>query len=331
MQPNLYELLDVDRSAPVEDLKKAYRRQALKYHPDRNPDDPEAAGRFKQVTYAYQVLSDPVRRMQYDRFGRVFTDGRSRGPFGSADEIDLGEVVGQVFRDLFGGRRKKPPPGADPRDLRYTVTISLAEVAQGAEKEIEFRRDLGPNTSRVERLKVHVPEGVATGQKLKVRGKGKGAGDLYVVVNVSDHPYFQRRGQDVFCDIPVTYAQALLGAELTVPTLHGSSVIRLPAGTQPGAVLTLKGKGLPRLRGANGPPRGDQFVKTVLELPQSLDAEQEKMLLNLDRELQGKGGVLRARVEDLLNPTDQAQEGDEGKGKKGGDPKRSTSSRESGR
>lgn len=300
MQPDLYKLLQVDRSANPDELKKAYRRQALKFHPDRNPGSVEAEQRFKEVTYAYDILSDGVRRAQYDRFGRVFTDGRDGGPFGVQDEVNLGDVVGRVFKDLFGGNKKAA--GSRKRDLRYTVTITLEEAAQGTEKMVTFDRKL-EGSDKQERLKVKVPPGVDTGQKLKVRGKGTGAaahsGDLYVVVNIADHPYYRRRGMDVFCDVPVTYAQALFGAELEVATLFGTSIIRLPPATQPGSVLTMKGKGFPRLKGG-GPKAGDQFIKVVLDLPTEIDEPTRKGLLELDRGLTAIPSGLRKAYEEVL-------------------------------
>ena len=301
MQPDLYKLLQVDRSVGPDELKRAYRKQALKFHPDRNPGDAEAEQRFKEVTYAYDVLSDGVRRTQYDRFGRVFTDGRDAGPFGVHEEVNLGDVFGRAFKDLFGGARAKPN-GRKRQDLRYTVTITLEEAAQGTEKTVSFDRKTESGDQQ-ERLKVRVPPGVDTGQKLKVRGKGTGhsakSGDLYVVVNVADHLYYRRRGMDVFCDVPVTYAQALLGAELEVPTLFGTTIIRLPAGTQPGSVLTMKGKGLPRLKGG-GPKAGDQFVKVTLDLPGEIDEPTRKGLLELDRGLTAVPSAARGAFEEVL-------------------------------
>lgn len=301
MTPDLYELLEVDRQATAEELKKAFRRQARRFHPDLNPDDDEAERRFKEVTWAYQVLSDPVRRTQYDRFGRVFTDGRSQGPFGASEEMDLGSLFGNVVRDLFKGRRRGP--GRRRQDLRYTITVNLEEAAQGTEKSIRFTRKMADGSRHDEHLKVKVPPGVETGQKLKVRGKGVGAGtaigDLFVVVNVADHEYFRRRGSDVFCDLPVTYPQALLGGELSVPTVHGPSTIRLPAGTRPGTVLTLKGKGLPRL-GRGGRRPGDQFVKVVLELPDQVSNEVRDQLLALDRAMAANRSELREQYERFL-------------------------------
>lgn len=307
MAPDLYELLGVTRSASNEDLKKAYRAQARRYHPDLNPDDPQAAQRFKEVNWAYEVLSDQVRRAQYDRFGRVFTDGRSQGPFGVSEEFDLGDIVGGMFKDILGGRRKRKRAR---QDLKYTVTVTLEESARGTEKEVSFERQTDAGT-KAERLRVKVPPGVDTGTKLKVRGKGQGnAGDLYVLVNVADHEYFRRRSQDIFCDVPVTYAQALLGAELEVPTVLGPAIIRLPPGTQPGAVITLKGKGLPRLK--RGSKReGDQFCKIVLDMPPELDPAVQSQLLELDRALGEVPSPIRAAYERILAAARSDSSGDD--------------------
>lgn len=312
MQPDLYTLLQVDRSASEDELKRAYRKQALRFHPDRNPGDGEAERRFKEVTYAYDVLSDGIRRTQYDRFGRVFTDGRDAGPFGVHEDVNLGDVFGRVFKDLFGGSNRQRTGGSKKQDLRYTVTITLEEAARGTEKTVSFDRKTDSGDKQ-ERLKVKVPPGVDTGQKLKVRGKGAGnsakSGDLYVVVNIADHPYYRRRGMDVFCDVPVTYAQALLGAELEVPTLLGTSIIRLLPGTQPGSVLTMKGKGLPRLKGG-GPKAGDQFVRITLDLPTEIDEPTRKGLLELDRGLTAIPSDMRNAYEEVLKAARQrSQEG----------------------
>jgi len=300
LQPDLYDLLAVARSASDEELKKAYRKQALRFHPDRNPGDKEAERRFKEVTYAYKVLSDPIKRVQYDRFGRVFSDGRDQGPFGSADEVDLGEVLGQAFRDLFGGRRRRSR--RDPRDLRYTITLTLEEVAAGVDREVTFTRR-GPEGGTVdERLRVKVPPGVDTGQKLKVAGKGaagsRGAGDLYVVVNVAEHSFFKRQGANIFCDVPITYTELVCGGEIVVPTLGGEAVIRLPSGKAPGTVLTLKGRGLPLLKSRSR--RGDQFVKIRLDVPTSVSDEQRRRLQALEAELQNSPSPLREAYDALL-------------------------------
>ena len=298
MNPDLYELLGVDRSATDEELKRAFRQQARRHHPDLNPGDPEAEQRFKEVTWAYDVLSDRVRRAQYDRFGRVFTDGRSQGPFGVGDDFDLSDVVGSVFRDLFGRRKRKS--GHRKRDLRYTITITLEEAARGVDKEVNFTRKQADGTTNTEKLRVKVPPGVDTGQRLKVRGKGQGeGGDLFVVVNVADHAFFRRRGVDIFCDVPVTYAQALLGAELEVPTPRGAAVIRLPPRTQPGTVLTVKAMGLPRV-GKGAKRQGDLFCKVVLDMPGELPKGATEQLLELDRTLGTAPSPIREVYERVL-------------------------------
>ena len=308
MQPDLYDLLEVARSANDDELKKAYRKQALRFHPDRNPGDKEAERRFKEVTYAYKVLSDPMKRVQYDRFGRVFSDGRSQGPFGAGDEVDLGEVLGQAFKDLFGGRKRRNR--RDPRDLRYTITITLEEAHLGVDREVTFTRADGSGATLEERLRVKVPPGVDTGQKLKVAGKGaggnRGSGDLYVVVNVAEHGYFKRQGANIFCDVPVTFTQLVLGAEVAVPTLDGQAVIRLPAGKAPGTVLTLKGRGLPLLKSRSR--RGDQFVKIQLDVPTALSDDQRRRLAALEAELRGAASPLRNAYEELLGARETDQE-----------------------
>ena len=304
MRPDLYQLLDVGRSASDEELKKAYRKQARKFHPDRNQGG-ATDQRFKEVTYAYQVLSDPLRRAQYDRFGRVLSDGRDQGPFGVGPEVDLAGVMGTMFRDLFGGRRKRQR-GTGPQDLRYTVTISLLEAAGGCQKEVEFKRKLGGGQSVSEKLLVRVPPGVDTGQKLKVRGKGATGpqgdrqGDLYVVVNVEEHPYFKRRGTDLFCDLPITYSQSVLGAELAIATLHGPAVVRVPPATQPGAVLTLRGKGIQQLKRGRSGAAGDLYVKVLLDMPTSLSDAHKKQLLALDGKLAQAPSKLRQLYEAAL-------------------------------
>ena len=311
MRPDLYQLLEVDRSVGDDELKKAFRKQARRYHPDRN-DGEGTDQRFKEVNYAYQVLSDPVRRSQYDRFGRVLSDGRDQGPFGAADDIDLGAVMGTMFRDLFGAKHpRKPRPAA--QDLRYTVTVSLLEAALGCQKEIRFQRKLPSGEQVDEKLLVRVPPGVDTGQNLKVRGKGatdeRGdrQGDLYVIVNVAEHPYFKRRGTDLFCDLPISYAQSVLGAELCVATLQGPAVVRVPPATQPGAVLTLRGRGISRIKSGRKGARGDLYVKVLLDIPPSLTAAQKRDLLALDGQLAQAPSPLRSLYQDALDEYERLQ------------------------
>lgn len=295
MAPDLYAILEVDRKVGVDEIKKAYRRQALRWHPDRNPGDKNAERRFKEVTYAYSVLSDARQRRQYDTFGRVFAGGRAQGPFGASEEVDLGEMMGAMFRDLFGRKRGGP---SSSRDLRYTVTVSLEEVLTGTRKDVAFERRAADGAAREERLRVRVPAGVETGQKLKINGKGAGRGDLLVVVNVAEHAVFRRRGRDLFCDAPVSYVDAVLGAEIKVPTLEGTAVVRLPARSQPGTVLTLRDRGLPHL--SRSRKRGDLFVKIRLDMPGTIDPGTEEELRALDARLRDLPSEDRRRFDEVL-------------------------------
>lgn len=319
-----YAVLGVPRDATAEDLKKAFRALALKFHPDRNPDDPQAERRFREIAEAWQVLGDPAERQRYDRLGPLYrADGKPPSP------DDLNAFVAEALGGLF--RRKGRGDRGD--DLRYTLTLTLEEVATGGTREISLvrrsgckrcggsggepdggvvacgpcngtgrtagrrlfggpcphcdgtgsrvaqpcRRCRGAGTHEdTEQIRVRVPAGVATGQKLKVRGKGnvgrnQGApGDLFVLVAVAEHDLFRRRGQDLLCEVPLTFAEATLGADVDVPTIDGLTTIRIPPGTPSGKVFRLAGRGLPA---AGGRGRGDLHLKAVLEVPTRLDAE----------------------------------------------------------
>lgn len=329
-----YNILDVDRSASVDDIKKAYRKAARRWHPDHNGADAETAARFKDVTEAYKVLSDPEKRARYDRLGPLYTDdGRPPRP------EDVNEAVGTVLGNLF--RWKSQERG---EDLRYTLSVTLEEVATGGDRDIAIPRKIrcrrcggggaeaadrarcepcggsgtasGPRLFRAacyhcdgrgwvparpcgdcrgegrmtleDSLRVKLPAGVATGQKLKLTGKGNaprggGAdGDLFVIVNVAEHPLFRRRGDDLVVDLPVTLADLVLGAEVAVPTLDGATVIRIPARSEPGKVLRLTGRGLPQLGKSS---RGDLHFQLALELPDGLDEAQRRALATWSRSL----------------------------------------------
>ena len=322
-----YNILGVDRAAEADQIKKAYRGLAFKYHPDRNPS-PEAVGQFKDITEAYKTLSDPSKRARYDRLGPLYTeDGRPPRP------DDMSQAVGTMWDNLFTWRNK-PKPG---EDLRYTISVSLEEVSRGLNKTIRVPRRVrcddcegagaqptgrevcgacggdgrsrGPRLFRStcyhcqgdgftvtqacvrcdgdglvhhdEEMVVKVPAGVATGQKLKVREKGNEprrpgkTGHLFVLVNVADHPLFRRRGQDVIAQVPLTFPQVTLGAEVDVPTLGGVTRIRVPPGTPPGKVLRLPGRGLPRVGRTS---RGDLHLEVVVEVPSGLSAGDRRAL-----------------------------------------------------
>jgi molecular chaperone DnaJ len=318
-QRDFYNVLGVPRNASHDDIKKAYRGLAMRWHPDRNPGNEAVEQRFKDISEAYRTLSDPERRARYDRLGPLYTeDGRPPRP----EEVQ--EAVGTLFGNLF--RRR---PGGRGEDLRYTISVTLEEVAFGAEKSITVPRRVrcrtcggdgaAPNGGRAtctvcqgsgratgprlfrsecyhcegqgftiktpcptcsgegrhpieEALRVRVPPGVATGQKLKLQGKGdapRGAGvdgDLYVVVHVVDHPLFRRRGDDLLADLPLTFAEVVLGAEVRVPTLDGTTTIRIPPGTPAGKVFRLSGRGLPTV-GKGG--RGDLHLNVEIEIPEN--------------------------------------------------------------
>lgn len=325
-----YNILGVERGASLDDIKRAYRVLARKWHPDRNQGDAAAEARFKDITEAYRTLSDPEKRSRYDRLGPLYTeDGRPPRP------EDLNAVVGTMWNNLF--RRR---PNRRGEDLRYTVSVTLEEVASGAEKEIVVPRfvacrtcggdgadpDGGKQTCTVckgsgrasgprllrtdcyhcsgrgftvaracptcggdgrngleDVLRVKVPAGVATGQKLKVASKGNAprgsgeAGDLFVIVSVADHPLFRRRGDDVMLELPLTFPELALGADVTVPTLEGTTTIRIPPQSPPGKVLRLAGRGLPHV--GQGPGRGDLHLQLALEVPSDLEESQRQQLV----------------------------------------------------
>lgn len=340
-----YEVLGVTRSANDEDLKKAYRRLAIQFHPDRNPGDKEAEEKFKELNEAYQVLSDPERRAQYDRFGHAAFQGpQGPGGFGGFDFTQgFEEVFSDIFGDFFGtGRGRSRSRSRRGDDLRYDLEVEFEEAARGSEKVVKFQRltmceacngsrarggSEGARTcpncrgtgqvrtqqgffsisttcgqcrgegmiiadpcpkcqgqGRVRKpvsLSVKIPPGVDNGSRLKLRNEGEAGfgggpnGDLYVVVHVKDHALFVRQDNDVVIEVPVSFPQAALGAEIEVPTLEGKIKLKVPAGTQSGKVLRLKGKGFIDLHGYG---RGDQLVRIVVETPRRLTTRQRELL-----------------------------------------------------
>ena len=335
-----YAILGVARSADPEDVKKAFRALAMRYHPDRNPDDPQAESQFREIVEAWECLGDPEQRQRYDRLGPFYrADGRPPSP------DDITAVVQDALAGLF---RRRPPP-EQGEDLRFRLSISLEEAASGVERSIEVRReapclrckstgaepdggtrvcdqcggdgrsktarflrtecprcdgrgylivqrcsrcDGAGRTERTDQLKVKVPAGVATGQKLKLRGKGNvprrgsgKSGDLLVLIEVAEHPLFRRRGADLFCEVPITVTEAALGTELEVPTLEGRTNIRVPPGTPSGQVLRLAERGLPTLGQRGRKRRGDLHFKLVIEVPAELDEQRRQALAQLAEQL----------------------------------------------
>ena len=302
-----YEILGVRKGATPEELKKAYRELALSSHPDRVPAEKkkEAENRFKEISEAYAVLTDPQKRALYDQYGHSGVDQKFRQEdiFRGTDFRSVFEGMqgngfgGGFFENLFGdlgfeifsprGRKKKRGAGADAdavgRDLEAPLAVTLDEAYRGVEKTVTIPRDGESRT-----LSVTVPAGVKTGSRLRMKGEGEssgtGRGDLYLVVEVLPHATFQREGTDLVTEVSATLPQAMLGAELSVPTMEGSVMMRIPAGTQGGTTFRLRGKGMPDLRGKD---TGDELVKVNVEIPRNLSPRQKELAEELARTLEG--------------------------------------------
>lgn len=281
-----YEVLGVTRDVDEMELKRAFRELARKFHPDVNPST-QAEDRFKEANEAYAVLSDPKARARYDRYGFA-------GVGGVSDDAGSGlGNVAQAFDDLLGDiwrRRKNKRRG---RDLRYTLEVSFAEAALGCRKNIKVTAPRDPERPPGEReapreFEVVIPPGTKDGAVRMIRSEGEkgqnGAppGDLHVIVRVAVHPMFRREGFDVWCEVPITFPQAALGAVIDVPTLGGVVKMRIPPGVQSGRVFRMGGKGIPRTPSPAG-PRGDQRVKVVVETPSNLSARQRELIEELAR------------------------------------------------
>jgi len=302
-----YAILGVPRNADSKQISEAFRRLARQYHPDVNKD-PQAAEKFKEINEAYQVLSDPEKRKRYDEmlqlrergipWDQVFGAPTDRGGAGEWTIIfgEPGEVFGrfedfgfsEFFRRFFGDlgitdpfagtARRRGPFGwtrTIPReDVTTQVEISLEEAFTGTEREVVLTVDGTPR-----RIRVRIPPGVRDGSRVRVLGAVDGA-DLYVEVKVRPHPIFTREGDDLVCEIPISLTEALLGAEIEVPTLGGKVTMRIPPETQPGQVFRLRGQGMPRLRGSG---RGDLLVRVKVVLPQRLSPEERRLIEQLAR------------------------------------------------
>ena len=348
-----YEVLGVQKGASEEEIKKAYKKMARKYHPDLNPGDKDAEEKFKEVNEAYEVLSDSEKKARYDQFGFAGVDpnfGAGGGGYGGGagfDFGDLGDIFGSFFGGGFGGGETRRNPNAPQRgeSIRMNLTISFEEAAFGCEKELELDRyescetchgsGAAPGTSpetcpdcggsgvvqtrrqtpmgvfastapcsrcggrgkiikepckdcrgsgmvrRRRKIQASVPAGIDNGQTISIRGQGHAgknggpAGDLLVTITVRPHELFRREGTSVLCEAPITFPQAVLGAELEIPTIDGKVKYDIPEGTQSGTTFRLKGKGIPAL---NGRGRGDQYVTVYIETPRNLNREQKEAL-----------------------------------------------------
>jgi curved DNA-binding protein len=293
-QTDYYKALGVEKGASADDIKKAFRKLAVKYHPDRNPDNKGAEDKFKEINEAYAVLSDPKKKEQYDTFGssgfhqQYSQEDIFKGfDFGGAYKDMGGGVGGGNTEDLFsrlfgggfgrgggrGGFRGAPQKGGDHE---MEITVSFRDAAQGAEKQIAFRRN-----GQREELKIKIPAGVDNGSKIRISGKGAqgegggSAGDLYIIIHVQPDPVFSRDGGDLFVDRSISFTAACLGVSLDVPTLEGDKRIKVPAGIQPGTKIRLKGCGVKSI-GSNA--KGDLYVKIGIHVPEALNAEQKKLV-----------------------------------------------------
>lgn len=359
-----YEVLGCGRNAGEAELKKAYRRLAMKYHPDRNPDDKQAEARFKEAKEAYEILSNSEKRAAYDQFGHAGVDASQAGGFGGGADA-FSDIFGDVFGDIFGntGRRGRTQVfrGAD---LRYELPLSLEQAVAGDSVNIEVPtkvecgrcRGAGaePGTQRsscnrcngngqvrvqqgffsiqqtcptcrgqgtiiaspcsecsgrgrvrkVKTLAVRVPAGVDTGDRIRLAGEGEAgrnggpAGDLYVDIAVNPHPIFARDGRNLSCEVPISFADAVLGSSVEVPTLGGNVVLRIPSETQSGRVFRLRGKGVRSVRGTG---IGDLFCKVQVETPVKLDEDQKEMLRQFDESLQSRSSHHSPRARSWLD------------------------------
>jgi curved DNA-binding protein len=307
MAEDYYKTLGVDKNAPEDDIKKAYRKLAMKFHPDRNPGNKQAEEKFKKLSEAYAVLSDQEKRKQYDSFG----SDAFRQRYSQEDifkDFDLNDILkefgfggggrtqtftfgrggggsgGDPFADLFGGgqgySRQMPQKG---QDYEYNISITLEESVFGAEKKLSLQKE-----DRVEEINIKVPPGISNGKKLRLAGKGSPgynrglSGDLYLNITILPHPIFARDGVDIYVEKSVNYSQAALGTTIDVPTLEGTTKrIKIPAGTQNYTKIRMKGYGVPNLKDGG---KGDQYVKISVIVPKKLTDHQAQLIKKLAEE-----------------------------------------------
>lgn len=301
METDYYKTLGVAKDASGDDIKKAYRKLAVKYHPDKNPGNKEAEEKFKKMSEAYAVLSDAKKRQEYDRFG---SDGFSQHY--SQEDIfrgfDLNEILrgfgvgggagkrqyssyqqegGDPFADFFGaGQQRYRSRAQKGDDLEYNLTISLEESVLGVEKKLALNKD-----GKVDEINIKIPPGINTGKKLRLSGKGLPgshggpAGDLYLNITIQPHPIFARDGNDIYVEKEIKFSQAVLGTSIDVPTVEGAvKRLKVPPGTQNNTKIRMKGYGVPHLK---GPEKGDQFVKIMVTVPKKLTSSQTELIKKL--------------------------------------------------
>jgi curved DNA-binding protein len=297
-----YDILGVSKNASDEELKRAYRKLAMKYHPDRNPNKKEAEERFKEINEAYAVLSDKEKRKQYDTFGadgfrqRFTQEDIFRGfdfdeilsnLFGGRGkrEFRFGGRGGFDFGDLFSGQYSYQDRGRMPQkgeDILYELTISLEEAAFGGEKRISYRKN-----GRVEEVSVKIPRGIPSGKRLRLTGKGMQgknggpSGDLYLQVSIPEHPIFSREGDDLIVEREINFSEAVLGTTIEVPTLEGMKKVKVPPGTQSHTKMRLKGLGIPHFQKEG---KGDEYVKVIVRIPKRVTEKSRELMQELAKE-----------------------------------------------
>ncbi len=321
-QRDLYAVLGLSRDASEAEVKKAYRKLARELHPDRNPNNKKAEERFKDVSYAYEVLSNKKKRELYDEFGEVglkegfdanaarqYQQWTQSGNAANSGNVRFEDIFGGRaggsgfqfnFEDLFGGmggveeamrgRRARREPAAKGRDFESEIRVDFLDAMKGVERELAFQSPLDRSRKNI---KVRIPAGVQDGDRVRVRGQGGGsggeAGDLLLTVRVDPHPFFRRDGQDLVVDLPITVGEAYRGAKVAVPTAEGTVTMRIPAGTQSGAKLRLRGKGIPSREGG----RGDLIANVLIKIPDKQDARFDKAVDALDEGYQDIRSGLR--------------------------------------
>jgi curved DNA-binding protein len=302
---DLYALLGVARTATEDEIRKAYRKLARKFHPDVNPNDKKAEDRFKEISLAYEVLSDKEKRARYDEFGADslaqgfdpeqareyarWSRGARRSPFRESSESDVDVDIEDLLGGLFGARRERGP--ARGRDAEGEIEVDFLDAVRGGEVRIQFA---GRGT-----LRVKVPPGTDTGTRIRLAGQGDPGtqsgppGDLYLTVRVRPHRFFERKGSDLNLDLPVTLPELVLGASIEVPTPDGPVTMKVPPKSANGRVLRVRGKGVPKLGGSE---RGDLYVKLVVELPDPADPALEAIAKEMEPLYAGRD--VRARLKD---------------------------------
>lgn len=349
MSKSYYEILGVNKDASAEAIKKAYRKQAMKHHPDRNQGDSAAEEKFKEAAEAYEVLSDLQKRQIYDAYGKEGL--KNSGYSGPGNSEDIFSHINDLFGDMFGfggggrGRRRDPNGPVQGEDLRYDIRISFMEAVHGVNRQVDITKketcwtcegsgarpghkpQVCPTCqgrgqvirsqgffqvsttcprcngagqvitdpcnechgagliNRNKKVSIRIPAGVDTGSRMRLTGEGEGgrrggpSGDLYVVIHVDEHEHFQRDGQTIFLRLPMSMVRAALGCEADVPTIHGSAKLKIPAGSQSGERFSLRGEGVPSLRGGG---KGDMVVEIQVQTPTKLSKEQKELLREFD-------------------------------------------------